>query len=134
MAITSSEFDYIRNLVRERSALVLDPGKEYLVESRLDLLARREGFPTLRHLLERLRTDSSDALHRKVVEAMTTNETAFFRDLRSFEMFREFVVPQLLNSRASERSLNFWCAASSTGQEPYSFVMVLREHFPTLSG
>jgi chemotaxis protein methyltransferase CheR len=132
MAITGTDFDYIRGLVRDRSALVLEPGKEYLVESRLDPLARQEGFSSLPHMVDSLRSGPSGDLHRKVVEAMTTNETSFFREIRVFEMFRKTILPKLLVLRASQRSLNFWCAASSTGQEPFSLAMLLREHFPLL--
>jgi chemotaxis protein methyltransferase CheR len=132
MALTGADFDYIRGLVRDRSALVLEPGKEYLVEARLDPLARQEGFPSLPHMVKSLRFGPSCDLHRKVVEAMTTNETSFFREMRVFEMFRKTILPRLLVLRASQRSLNFWCAASSTGQEPYSLAMLMREHFPSL--
>jgi chemotaxis protein methyltransferase CheR len=132
MAITVADFDYIRSLVRVRSALVLDPGKEYLVESRLDPLARQEGFSSLQQMVNILRTVPFSDLHRKTVEAMTTNETSFFREIRAFDMFRKAIVPRLLAYRSSQRSLNLWCAAASTGQEPYSMAMVLREHFPSL--
>jgi len=134
MAITKGEFNYICELVRERSALVLEPGKEYLVESRLAPLARQEGFSSLQHMVKSLRGDPSCDLHRKVVEAMATNETSFFREIRVFEMFRKTILPELLALRASNRSLNFWCAASSGGQEPYSFAMLLREQLPSLGG
>jgi chemotaxis protein methyltransferase CheR len=133
MAITKVEFNYIRDLVRERSALELEPGKEYLVESRLGLLASKEGFPSLRRMVESLRSSPSSDLHRKVVEAMATNETSFFREIRTFEMFKKTILPELLALRASDRSLNLWCAASSGGQEPYSFAMLLREHLPSLA-
>jgi chemotaxis protein methyltransferase CheR len=132
MAISTSEFNYIRNLVRKHSALLLDPGKEYLVESRLEPLVRQEGFPSLRHLVENLRSDPSTELHRKVVEAMMTHETSFFREIRVFDTFRKTILPQILAVRERQRSLHFWCAACSGGQEPYSFAMVLREHFPSL--
>src|SRR6266853_1864407 len=117
MAIAAREFAYIRDLVRERSALVLEPGKEYLVESRLDPLALQEGFPSLYHLIERLRTNPFGPLHRKVVEAMTTNETMFFRDPRPFEVLRTIVLPELVKKRTQDRALNVWFAASSNGQE-----------------
>lgn len=132
MAITGLDFDYIRSLVRERSALVLDTGKEYLVESRLDPLSRQEGFSSLQLMVQNLRSRPFCDLHRKVVEAMTTNETSFFREIRVFEMFGKALLPELIARRASGRSLNLWCAASSTGQEPYSVAMILREHLPSL--
>lgn len=133
MGLAKVDFNYIRDLVRERSALVLEPGKEYLVESRLGLLASKEGFPSLRRMVESLRSSPSSDLHRKVVEAMATNETSFFREIRTFEMFKKTILPELLALRASDRSLNLWCAASSGGQEPYSFAMLLREHLPSLA-
>jgi chemotaxis protein methyltransferase CheR len=134
MTISTREFDYVRKLVLDRSALVLDRGKEYLVESRLNLLASREGFTSLRHLLECLSADSSGDLQRKVVEAMVTHETTFFRDLRPFEILRTVVIPELLVRRASTRSLHIWSAASAGGQEPYSIAMLLHDHFPSLVG
>jgi len=132
--MASVEFDYIRNLVRERSALVLETGKEYLVESRLCPLARQEGFPSLGHFIDRLRATPFGPLHRKLVEAMTTNETTFFRDVRPFEVLRTVILPGILNQRAPDRCLNVWCAACSTGQEPYSVAILIREHFPALLG
>src|SRR6202049_1352455 len=134
MAITGTDFDYIRSLVRDRSALVLEPGKEYLVESRLDPLARQEGFSSLPQMVNSLRSGPSSDLHRKVVEAMTTNETSFFREIRVFEMFKKTILPQIMAVRAPQRTLNLWCAACSGGQEPYSFAMLMREHFPSLAG
>jgi chemotaxis protein methyltransferase CheR len=134
MAINGSEFNYIRNLVRERSALVLEPGKEYLVESRLLLLARREGVASVQELLARLRADASGGLQRKVVEAMITAETTFFRDVRPFDSLRRAVLPEILARRSSDRTLNLWCAATSAGQEPYSVAMMLREDFPQTAG
>jgi chemotaxis protein methyltransferase CheR len=132
--LASGEFDYIRNLVHERSALVLEPGKEYLVESRLGPVAIQEGFSSLDRLIERLRTNPYGPLHRKVIEAMTINETTFFRDPRPFEVLKTVVLPELIKKRAEDRALNVWFAACSSGQEPYSFAMLLREHFPSVSG
>ncbi|HEY6904746.1 MAG TPA: protein-glutamate O-methyltransferase CheR [Candidatus Acidoferrales bacterium] len=134
MKITSSDFDYVRKLVLQKSALVLGPGKEYLVESRLNMLASREGFSSLHHLIQGLHLDRSGLLTGKVVEAMMTHETTFFRDVRPFETLRKVVVPALMVRRASERSLNIWCAGCSTGQETYSIAMLLLEHFPALAG
>ena len=132
MPITNGDFDYVRNLVRYSSALVLEPGKEYLVESRLDPLARQHGFSSLEHMLHSMRSGGAGDLERKVVEAMTTNETSFFREMRVFELFRKTILPELLALRASKRCLNLWCAACSGGQEPYSMAMLLREYFPSL--
>jgi chemotaxis protein methyltransferase CheR len=134
MAISSHDFDYIRNLVRRHSAVVLERGKEYLVESRLQLLVHDEGADSIQGLLRRLRSDSSGELHRKVAEVMMTAETTFFRDLRPFETLKKFVLPQLLAQRKDDRCLNIWCAASATGQEPYSIAMLLHDSFPMLTG
>jgi chemotaxis protein methyltransferase CheR len=133
-AISSADFNYIRDLVRDQSALTLETGKEYLLEARLDPLARMEGFPSCGHLVRRLRTGPVTDLHRRVVEAMTNNETTFFRDPRVFGMLANSVLPSLLEARSAERSLTIWCAACSTGQEPYSVAMLLREHQPSLDG
>ncbi len=131
--ITSGEFNYIRDLVRDHSALMLEPGKEYLVESRLDSVVRTEGFASFQRMIESLRAGSFGDLHRKVVEAMTNNETSFLRDTRVFGMFRNRTLPELVALRESERSLNIWCAACSSGQEPYSVAMLLREHLPSFA-
>jgi chemotaxis protein methyltransferase CheR len=133
MSITPAEFDFVRRLVYERAAIVLEPGKEYLAESRLLPVARESGLASLRELIGRLQAERPNSLHQKVVEAMTTNETYFFRDVHPFEALRASVVPELLAKRAAERRLHIWCAASSSGQEPYSIAMLLREHFPDLS-
>jgi chemotaxis protein methyltransferase CheR len=132
MAITRSDFDFIRDLVRARAGIVLEPGKEYLVESRLAPLARKQGFASLTHLVAGLRSQPGDGLHCRVVEAMTTNETTFFRDHEPFELLRTKVLPEVVSRRAAGKSISIWCAASSSGQEPYSIAMLLREYFPFL--
>ena len=136
MPITSLEFGVVRKLVHERAAIVLEPGKEYLVESRLAPLAKADGC-TLNELIARLRAGTDRALNDRalddrVVEALTTNETAFFRDVKPFEILKNVVMPEVLARKAASRSLSIWCAASSSGQEPYTIAMTLREHFPQL--
>lgn len=126
------DFDYVRGVVRESAAIVLEPGKEYLVESRLSSLARKEGFASLDHLIEKLRNGPRNGLHRKVVDAMTTNETSFFRDIHPFEALRQSILPELMARRAAEKRLSFWCGAAATGQEVYSVLMLIKEHFPEL--
>lgn len=133
-AISPADFNYIRELVRDQSALTLETGKEYLLEARLDPLARTEGFASCEHLVRRLRTSPFTDLHRRVVEAMTNNETTFFRDARVFGMLGNAILPALIAARSADRSLTIWCAACSTGQEPYSVAMLLREHQPALDG
>ncbi len=132
MPITAAEFDYIRDLVRARSAIVLEPGKEYLVESRLAPLARAEGYDSIAGLVGQLRKPGSQQLQNQVVEAMTTNETSFFRDVHPFEALREHLLPELIERRAGERALRIWSAACSSGQEAYSIAITIREHFPEL--
>ena len=121
--MTPADFEYLRKLLRERSGLVLTADKQYLLESRLLPIARRVGASDLAGLSERLRGAGAERLMVEVVEAMTTNETYFFRDRIPFEHFRETMLPTLTASRASQRRLRIWCAAASTGQEPYSLAM-----------
>lgn len=129
----STDFGYVRELVRRRSAIVLDEEKRYLIESRLIPLARSEGLASISELVATLKSNASSDLHGKVVEAMTTNETSFFRDQQPFEALRNVLLPQLIGSRPL-RELRVWCAACSTGQEPYSVAMILKEYFPNLAG
>ncbi len=130
--VTAASFDYVRVLVREEAGIVLEPGKEYLVDSRLGSLARREGIASLDALVDSLRSGKAPELRRKVLDAMTTNETTFFRDTEPFELLRTTILPRLIAARAGVRRLRIWYAASSTGQEPYSVSMLIREHFPEL--
>jgi chemotaxis protein methyltransferase CheR len=134
VTIAVNDFGYIQELVRKRSAIVLEAGKEYLVESRLSGVARDEGFASIDHLVADLRRTQANGLHRKVVEAMTTNETTFFRDVQPFEALRVQLIPELMQRRAAQRQLSIWCGACSSGQEPYTIAMLLREHFPALTG
>jgi chemotaxis protein methyltransferase CheR len=133
MAIATADFEFVCKLVDQRTGIVLDKGKEYLVESRLAPLAAREGLASLDLLVARLRKPGADPLARKVCDAMTTNETSFFRDLHPFETLRRTVLPDLIERRKATRQLSFWCAAASTGQESYSVLMTLLEHFPQLA-
>ena len=130
--MAAGDFNYIRDLVRDMSALALEPGKEYLVESRLERLARQQGFPSYHQLVASLRTGPFRDIHRRVVEAMTNNETSFFRDARVFGMLAKSILPALVAARSAERSLTIWCAACSSGQEPYSIAMLLRELRPSI--
>lgn len=103
---------------------------EYLVESRLTPLARRCGLDSVSEFIGRMLAGKVSSLHSAVVEAMTTNETSFFRDVHPFETLRTAVLPELLQRNSPERKLQIWCGACSTGQEPYSIAMTLHEHFP----
>lgn len=132
MALTAADFDFVRLIVRADSAIALEPGKEYLVESRLSALARLEGAASVEAIIAALRQRPTGDLRYKVVEAMTTNETSFFRDVTPFEALRTHIIPDLMARRADRRQLRIWCGAASTGQEPFSLAMLLREHFPAL--
>lgn len=134
MSSVTSEFDYLRELVKTNAAIAIDAQREYLMEARLAPVAEREGFASVSALIARLRSQSEGDLHWKVVEAMTTNETSFFRDVKPFDALRKVILPQLIQARQDERKLSIWCGASSSGQEPYSMAILLREHFPALLG
>jgi chemotaxis protein methyltransferase CheR len=120
------DFDFIRKLLKQRSGLTLSAEKQYLVESRLIPLAQRAGLCDLAALTRKLRS-GDETLTVDVVEAMTTNETFFFRDKIPFEHFKTFIMPSLLATRARHKRIRIWCAAASSGQEPYSFAMALKE-------
>jgi chemotaxis protein methyltransferase CheR len=129
-----NDYEYLRKLLRERSGLMLGSDKQYLVESRLLPVSRRAGVAGLDGLMEKIRQPHNEALIVAVVEAMATNESLFFRDKIPFDHFRETIMPALLASRAQQRRIRIWCAAASTGQEPYSLAMALKEMGPALAG
>jgi chemotaxis protein methyltransferase CheR len=132
--VTPQGFDYLRKLLRERSGLVLAAEKQYLAESRLLPVARRNGMDTIDELVDRLKGKASVALTAQVVEAMTTNETFFFRDKLPFDHFRDTIMPSLMAARAREKRIRIWCTAASTGQEPYSLAMLLKGMGAAISG
>jgi chemotaxis protein methyltransferase CheR len=132
--VTPLDYDFLRRLVKERSGLVLSADKQYLVESRLLPVARRAGVAGLSELVQLLKGPNTQALAVEVVEAMMTNESFFFRDKLPFEYFRDTIIPRLLAARAAQRRIRIWCAAASTGQEPYSLAMSLKELAAQLSG
>ncbi|MDU0955150.1 MAG: protein-glutamate O-methyltransferase CheR [Bradyrhizobium sp.] len=127
------DYEFLRKLLKDRSGLDLSADKQYLVESRLLPLARRANLAGIPELVQKLRS-GGDQLTTQVVEAMTTNETFFFRDKIPFDHLRDYVLPALIQARASRRSLRIWSAACSTGQEPYSIAMGLREYGAALAG
>jgi chemotaxis protein methyltransferase CheR len=131
--VTPLDYEYLRRLLKERSGLDLSTDKQYLVESRLLPLARRTGLGGITELVQKMKS-GAEQLTTEVVEAMTTNETFFFRDKIPFDHLRDSILPELARSRAARRSIRVWSAASSTGQEPYSIAMCLREFGPALSG
>ncbi|ACA19164.1 MCP methyltransferase, CheR-type [Methylobacterium sp. 4-46] len=132
--MTETEFEFLRGYLKQRSGLALTPEKRYLIESRLTPVCRRFGIATLTELVGALRVAREGAIEKAVVEAMTTNETFFFRDRAPFDLFRDVLLPQMIAARAAARRLRIWCAAASTGQEPYSLAMLLTEAAPLLAG
>lgn len=131
--LNGQDFDYICTLVRQRAAIVLDVDKTYLVESRLMPVARQAGLVSLQQLVAKLKAQSAKELQRQVVEALTTNETSFFRDVSPFEALKTHLLPALAAKLSPAQTLTIWCAACSSGQEPYSIAILLREHFPQLA-
>ncbi len=132
MAINPTDFDYISKIVKEESAIVLEKGKEYLVESRLMPLVHQEKLESLENLVRKLKAQPRGELRDTVIEAMTTNETSFFRDIHPFETLKKEIIPDLIEKRKDRKELNIWCGASSSGQECYSLVMTLKNQFPVL--
>lgn len=130
--LLASDFDFISQFINKESAIVLEKGKEYLVESRLGPLAKERGYAGGIQELVRVLKTGDLTLKQKVIEALTTNETSFFRDLDPFDMLRDELIPEMLEKRKSTRELTIWCAAVSTGQEIYSINMILLERFPEL--
>jgi chemotaxis protein methyltransferase CheR len=133
VVVTAEDFAFVANLLRERCALVLEPGKEYLIKARLTPVAQRNSFASIPQLIDRIRRDGHQSLASEVVEAMVTTETSFFRDIYPFETLKKTVLPELIERRRDQRELNIWCAASSSGQEPYSIALLVKEYFPALA-
>jgi chemotaxis protein methyltransferase CheR len=131
--MTPFDYDYLRKLLKEHSGLDLSADKQYLIESRLLPLSRKSGLSGIGELVQKMKGGSS-SITAQVVEAMTTNETFFFRDKVPFDHFRTLIMPEILQARASRRSVRIWCAAGSTGQEPYSLAMALKEMGAALAG
>jgi len=131
--VTPLDYEYLRRFLKERSGLDLSADKQYLVESRLLPLARKAGLAAIPDIVAKIK-NGDGKLATDVVEAMTTNETFFFRDKIPFDHLRDTIMPALIKARASRKSLRIWSAASSTGQEPYSIAMCLKEMGASLAG
>jgi len=131
--VTPPDYEYLRKLLKDHSGLDLSTDKQYLIESRLLPLARKAGLAGLPDLVQKMKSGSNN-LVAQVVEAMTTNETFFFRDKVPFDHFREKIMPELVQARANRKTIRIWCAAGSTGQEPYSLAMCLKEMAGLLNG
>ena len=132
--LSTADFEFISRLVKVEAAISLEKGKEYLVQSRLEPVAKTLGLADISALVQTLRVKKDLELTRKVVESLTTHETSFFRDIEPFEALRTSVLPELISSRRDSKELTIWCGAASSGQEPYTLCMLIREHFPELCG
>ncbi|HUK60722.1 MAG TPA: protein-glutamate O-methyltransferase CheR [Stellaceae bacterium] len=132
--MNAADFSFFARLVKEGSGLAMTEDKSYLVETRLLSVAQRHGHASVAALAWALKKHRDTGLVREIVEAMTTNESSFFRDMKPFEQFRTLVLPALLKARAASRTLRFWSAACAAGQEPYSLAMLLDEERVRLAG
>jgi chemotaxis protein methyltransferase CheR len=132
--VTPQDFDWLRKLLKERSGLTLSAEKQYLLESRLLPVVRRNGLANLAELVTRLKSATTSPLAMAVIEAMTTNETYFFRDKVPFDHLRDTVIPSLVAARTREKRIRIWCTAASSGQEPFSIAMVLKSMASQLRG
>ncbi len=130
--MTPADLQALQSILHADAGLLLESGKEYLINGRLQPIARAEGLGTVEALVRRVNGAGASALRRRVVDAMTTNETSFFRDRQPFERFRTDLVPELIPARRALRRLRVWSAACSTGQEALSLAMVIHDHFPEL--
>jgi chemotaxis protein methyltransferase CheR len=130
--VSPFDYEYLRKLLKDHSGLDLSAEKQYLIESRLLPLARKAGISDIGELVQKIKGGPT-ALVTQVVEAMTTNETFFFRDKVPFDHFRASIMPEMLQARPG-KSIRIWCAAGSTGQEPYSLAMCLKEMSAALFG
>ncbi|MBR1272325.1 protein-glutamate O-methyltransferase CheR [Bradyrhizobium sp. AUGA SZCCT0222] len=131
--MTPPDYEYLRKLLKDHSGLDLSADKQYLIESRLLPLSRKCGLAGISELVQKMK-GGAPAIIAQVVEAMTTNETFFFRDKVPFDHFRDSIMPEVLKARAARKSIRIWCAAGSTGQEPYSLAMSLKEMSAALAG
>lgn len=122
-----SDFDIYKDLLYNASGLVITPDKSYLLDSRLDPIARKWEYANLEEMSKALKGIPNAALKKDIIEAMTTNETSFFRDMKPFKFFENIILPYMKEKRSSTKRVKIWCAASSSGQEPYSLAILLKE-------
>lgn len=132
--MTPADFQLLSGILKQRSGLALAEDKIYLLESRLTPVARKLGLDGLDDLIKMVRTQKTEALLKSITEAMTTNESFFYRDNKPFETFSNFVLPHMLKHRAQKKDFKIWSAACSTGQEPYTLAMILKEAAAKLNG
>lgn len=131
--ISPEQFRFFADLVKTSSGISLGKGKEYLIESRLSELAKSLGLKDLEELYRKAKFQMTPKLKEQIIEAMTTNETYFFRDQHPFDALQKEIIPELIKKNQNTKKLRFWSAACSTGQEPYSVALLIAEHFPALS-
>ncbi len=129
-----TDFDIYRDMLKEKSGLVLTQDKSYLLDSRLNPVAKKWGYESIDAMTNVLRGVPPKDLITDIVEAMTTNETSFFRDIRPFNVFKDYVLPYFKEQSSRGNKLRIWCAASSSGQEPYSISLTLREEEAKMPG
>ncbi len=132
--MTPVEYEFFVKFLKERSGLALGPKKEYLLQSRLGPIVRTRGLASLGEMMELLRRNADESLAVEVTEAMTTNESFFFRDKTPFDLFKDHMVPSIIESKSGGGKLRIWSAAASTGQEPYTLAMLLKEMSRDLAG
>ena len=128
------DYDFLSTLVKNESGLVLTQDKSYLLESRLMPIVRKRELSTLADLVKLAKSGSDKSITKEITDAMTTNESFFFRDNKPFEIFQNAVLPRLIETRKFKKSFKIWCAAASSGQEPYSLAMILKEEARKLAG
>lgn len=129
-----ADFELYKSLLYDKSGLVITPDKSYLLDSRLTPIAKKWNYPTLDMMTLQLRAIPDPKLVKDIVEAMTTNETSFFRDTKPFTLFQETILPHMIQTRANKKTVRIWCAACSSGQEPYSLAMILKDKEAQLKG
>ncbi len=129
-----ADFELFKDLLYKQSGLVITPDKSYLLDSRLTPVAKKWNFPSMDVMAVQLRSIPDQKLVKDIVEAMTTNETSFFRDMKPFQLFEDTILPHMLKARAGKKTLRIWCAAASSGQEPYTLAMVLKEKAHLMPG
>jgi chemotaxis protein methyltransferase CheR len=132
MPLSTSDIDYLRDLVAEQSGNVVSHRQAYLLENRLSAIASKEGMSDASQLVSEVKRTRDRQLQTKIAEAITVNETSFFRDIHPFNALKQQIIPDLIKARSATRSLNVWCAACSSGQEPYSIAMTLLDEFQEL--
>lgn len=131
--VSPEDYAWVSEFLRNECAISLEAGKEYLVSSRMTPLIRQYSFADIGELISAIRKSPSSPLADELVDAMTTNETSFFRDMHPFESLREDILPKLIATRQSTKQLRIWSGACSSGQEPLSLAMLIREDFPELA-